>query len=119
MGTDPPSTTEVEAVLRKANGAVKPTDADLFPVYSFLSPAFPNLRTAPSTSTSTSSSSHFYCPKAPSELHRNAAIYLIFLFAFKRDGMPKTFISALEGVLLGCEHCARAFGAARRKFARR
>lgn len=120
MPTDPPSTTEVEAVLRKANGsAVKPTDADLFPVYTFLSRNFPSHRAESSASTSTVPSSHFFCSKAQSELHRDAAVYLVFLFAFKRDGMPKTFIGALEDVLLGCEHCARAFGTARRQFAQR
>lgn len=101
----------VEAVLDKAStGKERPTDADLGPCYSFLIPS------ASSPSSSTSTVEHWYCEKARSELHRRAAGYLLFLFAFKRAGQSKEWVDRLEIVLRGCEGCARGFGIARRAF---
>ncbi|EIW69108.1 hypothetical protein TREMEDRAFT_31469 [Tremella mesenterica DSM 1558] len=111
MGTAPPSDKEIEAVLSKVAASSKPTDATLYPLYSYLLPS------VPSQAATSSTTAHWYCPKTSSPLIRDAATYLIFLFAYKAEGMPKTWIDELEHVLLGCPVCARAFGAARRRFA--
>ena len=129
---DQPTPEQVEAVLKGAQSKSAPHDSDLLPVYKFVLPSKPDQSISTSISSEASSSSHaqatktsgngrvnhFYCAKNPSELHREAATYLIFLFAFKRDGMPKRFLDELERVLQGCTSCARAFGGARRKFAK-
>jgi len=107
---------EVEAVLAKrAIEQDTPTDKDLFPVYNFLLEESHEQAISPSTP-ALATGVHWYCSKASSSLHREAATYLIILFAFRRDGMSAVWVTALEGVLLGCEDCARAFGAARRTF---
>ncbi|WVW79753.1 hypothetical protein I302_101723 [Kwoniella bestiolae CBS 10118] len=112
MSDDPILAKEVGAVLKsRAASQEKPSDSDLLPVHKYLVP--------PSASTSTSSSSeqkeiHWYCDKAKSPLHRECATYLIFLFAFQRQGTSKAWVDRLEEILLGCEGCARAFGGARR-----
>ncbi|ORY29551.1 SEN1 N terminal-domain-containing protein [Naematelia encephala] len=114
-GSDP-QIAEVEAVLeRRAASNQQPTDLDLFPVYNFLLPSKP---VATSFAT-TNGPLHWYCSQAPSELHREAATYLIFLFAFRREGTSKAWLEALERVVLCCNRCARGFGAARRKFGSR
>ncbi len=107
---------EVEAVLAKrAVQQDTPTDVDLFPVYDLLLPS-PSDHASSSSSLSVFSKDHWYCSKAHSSLHREAATYLIILFAFRREGMSWTWVTALDSVLMGCDECARAFGAARRKF---
>ncbi|WVQ62978.1 uncharacterized protein L199_001127 [Kwoniella botswanensis] len=108
MSDDPILAKEVGAVLKsRAASQEKPSDSDLLPVYRYLVP----------TSTSTSSEqkeTHWFCDKAKSALHRESATYLIFLFAFQRQGTSKAWVDRLEEILLGCEGCARAFGGARR-----
>ena len=113
------SAADVEAAFQRASDGTRPQDSDLYPVYNYLEPTFPSKdhASASSSSSATVSTSHWYCAKTTDRLYRQAATYLIFLFAFKRDGMPKKWLEALEGVLRGCEGCARAFGAARRNFA--
>ncbi|WVF66821.1 hypothetical protein IAT40_001563 [Kwoniella sp. CBS 6097] len=116
--TDAGLADKVEAVLKaRAANQDKPTDNDLLPVYSYLTSFSP----AASSSASSSSAStenrdlHWYCSKAESKLLTEAATYLIFLFAFQRQGTSKAWVDQLEGILLGCEGCARQFGGARRK----
>lgn len=128
--SDRPTPQQVEAVLKGARTKSAPGDADLLPVYNYLFAPLLDRHEgqgAGSASASASASTsalpsrqieHFYCSKCPSDLHRDAATYLIFLFAFKRDGMPRRFLDALEEVLKGCTSCARVFGAARRRFAK-
>ena len=110
---------QVEAVLTKrAIAQSTPTDVDLFPVYNLLLPTDPtHTNHASSSSSSAVCPAHWYCHKSPTPIHREAASYLIILFAYRREGMPKTWLDALENVLKGCEECARAFGCARRHFA--
>jgi len=109
---------EVEAVLaRRAVDQGTPTDIDLFPVYNLLLNSSKHAST--SSGPSRSSRGHWYCSKASSTLHREAATYLIILFAFRPEGMSATWVTALEGVLMGCDDCARAFGSARRTFGAR
>nr|XP_019012419.1 senataxin [Kwoniella pini CBS 10737]OCF51200.1 senataxin [Kwoniella pini CBS 10737] len=114
MSDDPILAKEVGAVLKsRASSQEKPSDSDLLPVYRYLVPS--------STASSSSSTSkvdketHWYCKKAKSALHKESATYLIFLFAFQRQGTSKAWVDRLEEVLLSCEGCARAFGGARRK----
>ncbi|KAK8861338.1 hypothetical protein IAR55_002157 [Kwoniella newhampshirensis] len=114
MSIDTALAKEVEAVLKaKSTVQDRPTDNDLLPVYRYLVP-----QSEHSSSSSSSAvhqhETHWYCPKAVSSLHKEAATYLIFLFAFQRQGTSKAWVDRLEGVLLHCEDCARAFGAARR-----
>ncbi|WWD16760.1 hypothetical protein CI109_101192 [Kwoniella shandongensis] len=116
MSTDAALAKEVEAVLKaKSTVQDRPTDNDLLPVYRYLVPQ-PD---ESSSSTSARHDTHWYCPKAVSALHTEAATYLIFLFAFQRQGTSKAWVDRLEGVLLGCEDCARAFGGARRRLGSR
>ena len=100
--------TRVEAVLNKASrGNDRPQDSELGPCYNFL---------IPPSSASNPAAPHWYCEKARSDLHRRAASYLLFLFAFRRQGTSQTWVETLENVLRGCEKCARSFGIARREF---
>jgi senataxin len=122
---DQPTPAQVEAVLKSARSKTQPQNSDLLPVYKFVLPPKADPPLTNSTSSEGSSSSHengrvnhFYCEKNPSDLRREGAIYLIFLFAYKREGMPKIFLDELERVLKGCTSCARAFGGARRRFAK-
>jgi senataxin len=110
---------QVEAVLdRRARSHDKPSDADLRPVFDFLRPTFPASLNAPSSSHSPARppNTHWFCSKTPKPRVREAATFLIFLFAFHQAGTSKEWVDALESVLEGCERCARAFGAARRRF---
>lgn len=117
MSTSQPSAEEVEAVLAKRAAAnTKPTDDDLRPVYYYLRSTFVSDRNEGS-STSASQSPHWYCSRTPERLHREAATYLIFLFAFNKVERARLWIQELEGVLRGCEKCSRCFASARRKFA--
>jgi senataxin len=105
-----PSAKDVEAILKgRAASGVKPSDADLGPVYRFLLPS------SAAFSSTSSTQKHWYCPKAESDLHKEAATYLILLFAFRPEGTTKIWLDALQGVVSECELCARGFGAARRK----
>ena len=107
---------EVEAVFSKsASEQTTPKDTDLYPVYSLLLPNASD-GTSPSAAPPNAPSSHWYCSKALSSIHREAATYLIILFAFRREGMSGLWVTALEGVLSSCDECARSFGAARRRF---
>ncbi|WVR04068.1 hypothetical protein IAU60_001067 [Kwoniella sp. DSM 27419] len=111
-----PSASKVEAVLQaRADIQDRPNDDCLRPLYDYL--------TSPSSVTETSSSSsgegHWYCHRALSSLHREAATYLIILFVFSRQGLSKTWVEKLEAVVEGCEGCARAFGSARRRLSHR
>jgi senataxin len=120
MSADVSLEAEVEAVLaRRSKAQDKPTDADLQPVYNYLRPTFPSSSNHASSSTTASEKSpevHWFCSKTPSSIVREAATYLIFLFAFQRIGTSKEWVDALEQVLKGCDRCARGFGAARRGF---
>ncbi|OCF45032.1 senataxin [Kwoniella heveanensis CBS 569] len=113
---------KVEAVLKaRAANQDKPTDNDLLPVYRYLTTSS-TVAASSSSSSSTSAEKkdlHWYCSKAESSLLTEAATYLIFLFAFQRQGTSKAWVDQLEEVLLGCAGCARAFGAARRKLGSR
>ena len=117
MASSQPSSEEVEAVLAKRAAAhTKPSDEDLRPVYNFLRSTFVGERNEGSSS-SALEPPHWYCSKTSSRLHREAATYLIFLYAFNRVERAQRWIKELEGVLNGCEKCARGFAAARRRFA--
>lgn len=118
MPYENPTVEEVEAVLREARAGKKqtPSDSDLFPVYNHV---FPAKEASLEGSSSSSTLNHFYCPKCPSALHREAATFLLFLFAFKRDGMPKRFLGELERTFDACTGCSRAFGGIRRRFGAR
>lgn len=104
----------VTAILHKAlSSSERPTDKELGPCYNLL------LSDKTSSSSSTSHASgltHWYCDKAISELHRKAATYLLFLFAFNRQGTGQNWINTLESTVKGCSECARGFGIARREF---
>ena len=107
---------KVEVVIAKrAIEQDTPADTDLFPIFNFLVPSHCS-NTSSSSPPSISPGGHWYCSKVQSALHREAATYMIILFAFRREGMSGTWVTALEGVLIGCDECARAFGAARRRF---
>lgn len=120
MPFENPTVQEVEAVLRDARTGKKqtPSDGDLFPVYNYVFPA-KDESIEDEASASSSSLKHFYCSKCPSTLHREAATYLLFLFAFRRDGMPKRFLGELERTFDACTGCSRAFGGIRRRFGTR
>jgi senataxin len=118
MNTDHPTAEQVEAILAGATGKY-PTDSELIPVFNFLLPTVdvPLSTSATSSSTSTSKSSiHFYCSKCHSATHREAATYLLYLFAFERAGTASKYMQGLEKALNGCVNCARAFGGAKRRF---
>jgi senataxin len=122
MPYENPAVEEVEAVLRDARTGKKqtPSDSDLFPVYNYVfPPKETSLTDEGSSSTSSSSLRHFYCSKCPNSLYREAATYLLFLFAFRRDGMPKRFLGELERTFDACTGCSRAFGGIRRRFGTR
>lgn len=112
---------EVEALLERRTQIQDPPKADeLVPAYNFLIPT-PHAGASSSTVLLSVPAEHWYCAKAPSELHRRAATYLIFLFAFKRSqdgGTAKVWIETLELILRSCPACARGFGCARRLFGR-
>lgn len=122
---------EVEAILERLASATKqPGDSDLRPVLSFLLPSVvtPANGVLPPTAGSSSSAvptanadaqdTHWFCTKAKSDLHRRAATFLIFLFAF-RSPTSKQWTDTLESVVGKCSSCSRGFGAARRNFGRR
>jgi senataxin len=52
-------------------------------------------------------------------LHREAATFLIFLFAYRRNSASRYWVDSLETVVSGCNRCARGFGAARRELGRK
>ncbi|ODO09298.1 hypothetical protein I350_02898 [Cryptococcus amylolentus CBS 6273] len=111
MSSSISSSSDVEAILKsKRELQEKPTNDVLQPVYRFLVPQVDG----GSTSTTTHED-HWYCSKAVSPLHREAATYLIFLFAFQRQGTSKLWVEKVEMILESCEQCARGFGAARRR----
>lgn len=111
MSSDKPSPEDVEALLAaRRKVQEKPNTDALLPVYLYL--------LHPSNEAQSSSSSledHWYCNKSKSALHTEAATYLIFLFAFQRQGTSKTWVDKLEVILESCENCARSFGGARRR----
>ncbi|WVQ94431.1 hypothetical protein IAU59_001510 [Kwoniella sp. CBS 9459] len=118
--TDAGLADKVEAVLKaRAANQDKPTDNDLLPVYKYLTASTPTASSSSSSASTEKKELHWYCTKAESSLHTEAATYLIFLFAFQRQGTSKAWVDQLEEVLLGCESCARAFGGARRKLGSR
>jgi senataxin len=117
MSSTPPTAEEVEAVLeRKAAARTKPTDDDLRPVYNYLRSTFVSERNE-SSSSSAAQPPHWYCSRTPERLHREAATYLIFLFAFNRVERAQLWIKELEGVLRSCDKCSRCFTPARKRFA--
>lgn len=120
MTSEPPTADKVETILKGARTKTAPEDGDLLPVYTFLFAPGPANSGADSISGASSSfttvPSHFYCSKCPSDLHREAATYLIFLFAFTKKDRAERFIDALERVLKGCTSCAKSFGGVRRSF---
>jgi senataxin len=122
MPVDHPTATEVEAILAGAAGK-SPTDSELLPVFNFLLPTtdIPLSKTITSSASSSTSRNlvHFYCSKSPSTTHREGAIYLLYLFAFKRDGTAKRYLQGLEKSVKGCANCARAFAGVRRRFSSR
>ncbi|WVQ83579.1 hypothetical protein IAT38_005720 [Cryptococcus sp. DSM 104549] len=112
MSTDPALIKEAEAVLKAVSiSQNKPNDSVLFPLYRFLIPQSGES----SSSTAAAQEDHWYCSKAVSALHREAATYLIFLFAFNRTGTPQAWVEKVEEVVSGCEQCARGFASARRR----
>ena len=119
MAPDPPSSQALGELLQKRSASSSPpTDAELLPAYNYLLPHFPATQPIAGSSKlpSTGLQQHLYCAECTEELVRDAATYLIFLFAFKRDGMSGRWLEALEKVLQGCDKCARGFAAARRRF---
>ncbi|KAK4689196.1 senataxin, partial [Tremellales sp. Uapishka_1] len=111
MSSDGSSMREVEEILAaRLRDQAAPQDAILNPVYNLLLP------TSTASSSSRAKKAHWYCSQALSSLHTEAATYLLFIFAFRREGTSKAWIEALEAVLGRCEKCARGFGAARRIF---
>ena len=117
MNSDHPTPEQVEAILAGAV-AKHPTDGELLPVLNFLLPVVDvPLSTSVSSSSSNSKSTvHFYCSKCPSAIHREAATYLLYLFAFQRAGTASRFIQGLEKSLSGCVNCARSFGGIKGRF---
>lgn len=120
MNPDNPTMEQAEAILAGAIGK-HPTDSELLTVLNFLLPVvnIPLSTSGSSSSSSTSKSVHFYCAKCPSATHREAATYLLYLFAFQRSGTAGRYLQGLEKVLNGCPDCARAFGGVKRKFGSR
>lgn len=113
-GPSGPEAREVEAILsRMRDNAGQPTDKDLVPVFNYVMRPSTSVSAGASSSATFSPEAHWYCSKVPSDVYRDAATYLIFMFAFK--GVD--WIKALEQVVGDCASCARAFGAARRRFA--
>lgn len=117
MNPDNPTAEQVEVILAGAV-AKHPTDSELLPVLNFLIPIFdiPLSTSASSSSSSSKSAVHFYCSKCPSATYREAATYLLYLFAFQRAGTASRFIQGLEKTLNGCVNCARAFGGVKGRF---
>jgi len=117
MNPDNPTAEQVEAILAGAPGK-HPSDGELLPVLNFLLPVVdvPLSTSASSSSSSNSKSTHFYCSKCPSPIHRESATYLLYLFAFQRGGTAGRYLHALEKALNGCVNCARAFGGVKRRF---
>ncbi|WVQ73855.1 hypothetical protein IAR50_003436 [Cryptococcus sp. DSM 104548] len=111
MSSSASSSNEIEAILRsKRELQEKPTNDVLQPVYRFLVPPDDG-----GSSSTVNHEDHWYCSKAVSSTHREAATYLIFLFAFQRQGTSKLWVEKVEAILESCEQCARGFGAARRR----
>lgn len=93
-----------------------PSDENLGPVYRFFtSTTTADLPNGASSSDPVIVEEHWFCPKAKSEVHREAATFLIFLLAFQGSASGKAWVQRLEHVLSGCSNCARGFGAARRR----
>ena len=103
---------QVENIIRKASSgnADRPTDKDLGPVFTYLIPQDHAAGGYKSTYT------HWYCHRTPSELVRRAATYLLFIFAFRREGTSKVWVDSLETVVKTCDGCAATFGSIRKEF---
>ncbi|OXB33487.1 senataxin [Cryptococcus neoformans] len=111
MSSDKPRPEDVKALLAaRRKVQEKPNTDALLPVYLYLLP-----QSNEASSSSSSLEDHWYCSKSKSALHIEAATYLIFLFAFQRQGTSKTWVDKLEVILESCENCARSFGVARRR----
>ncbi|WOO78940.1 Helicase sen1 [Vanrija pseudolonga] len=96
----------VEALLASLRERqVQPTQEELGTIYELVLPP----------GASTDAETHWYCAKAPSDTAREAATYLLYLFAFTGE-RANTWKGKLTQVLTGCAACARAFGAVRRRF---
>ena len=109
---------EVEAVLQRRQGAsARPSQEDLATPYEYLRSTFTSSRNEGS-STSATSAPHWFCSKCPESLHREAATYLVFLFAYAKSDTAQLWLTELEGVL-SCEGCARGFGIAKKRFKRK
>lgn len=96
----------VEALLASLRERqVQPSQEELVTIYHLVLPpdASPEAET------------HWYCAKAPSDTAREAATYLLYLFAFNGEH-ANTWKGKLTQILSGCAACSRAFGAARRRF---
>ena len=124
MSSSTASPDEVKGILDKvAQEARAPSDGDLLPAFKYLMPAAAASLSDQSSSTPNfpplASDTHWYCPKVESDLHKEVATFLIFLFAFQRHTASKYWIQSLEKVVTGCPRCARGFGAARRKLRRK
>lgn len=114
MSQPQPSADTIRALLKsREENQDSPGEDVLVPVYGFLSDA-----TAYTANSGPSLGSpmerHWFCKLAPSEVHTEAATYLLFLFAFDLVGTAKEWIVQLDHVLRGCAHCARGFCGARR-----
>jgi senataxin len=59
---------------------------------------------------------HWYCHQQKSDVIRQVATYLIYLFSYNRVGQVGEWIKSLENVVTGCAACARGFCAARVAF---
>lgn len=111
MSSDNPRPEDVETLLAaRRRVQEKPNTDALLPVYLYLLP-----QSNEASSGSSPLEDHWYCSRSKSTLHIEAATYLIFLFAFQRQGTSKTWVDKLEVVLESCENCARSFGVARRR----
>lgn len=111
MSSDKPRPEDIEALLAaRRKVQEKPNTDALLPVYLYLLP-----QSNEASSSSSSLEDHWYCSKSKTALHIEAATYLIFLFAFQRQGTSKTWVDKLEAILESCENCARSFGVARRR----
>ena len=118
MSTLPTTEVVQKIILQARTTSERPTDAQLGPCYGFLIPPDRSSDHPPSSSSASASddSEHWYCSRAKSGTHRDVAGYLLFLFAFKRQGTSKIWVDTLEKVLKSCEECSRGFGIARREF---
>ncbi|ORX36373.1 SEN1 N terminal-domain-containing protein [Kockovaella imperatae] len=85
-----------------------PTD-EISSVYKFLM----------SSSGGSASGRHWYCDRVKTELHREAATFLLYIIANKRKDEAAVFMDALEEILRSCEACSRRFSGVRRRFQQR